>query len=115
MSTQHFLCLQRNKPQPKGEKKLPPSPAEMESMYASFTAWREKYQTNIVDLGGKLGASKLVTEEAVMDGPFVETKEIIGGYMIVSAESWEEAIAIARESPAVSARSNIEVHEIKTE
>lgn len=33
---------------------------------------------------------------SVTDGPFVETKEVIGGYAIIDAKSREEALDIAR-------------------
>ncbi len=45
-----YLCIQRSQP---GKGKAP-SPAQMEEMYAKFNAWREKFQDNIVDMGGKL-------------------------------------------------------------
>jgi hypothetical protein len=32
----------------------------------------------------------------VVDGPFVESKEIVGGYGIMDAKSREEALALAR-------------------
>jgi hypothetical protein len=32
----------------------------------------------------------------VVDGPFVESKEIVGGYAIMDAKSREEALALAR-------------------
>ena len=32
----------------------------------------------------------------VMDGPFTESKEIVGGYAIMDAKSREEALALAR-------------------
>jgi hypothetical protein len=32
----------------------------------------------------------------VVDGPFVETKEIVGGYAIMDAKSRDEALALAR-------------------
>ena len=35
----------------------------------------------------------------VTDGPFTETKEIIGGYFIIDCESREEAIEIAKKCP----------------
>jgi hypothetical protein len=35
-------------------------------------------------------------EISVTDGPFVETKEIVGGYAIIDAKSREEALALAR-------------------
>ena len=32
----------------------------------------------------------------VIDGPFIETKELVGGYAIMDAKSHEEALALAR-------------------
>lgn len=50
-----------------------------------------------------------------MDGPFAETKEVIGGYMIITANSLEEAIEVARECPGVvTPGSSVEVREIHT-
>ena len=106
-----YLCLQRSLPggEPHGDK---PSPAEMQAMYARFNAWREKFQDNLVDMGGRLGAGRLVSA-AASDGPFVEVKELVGGYMIVSAESLEAAIEVARECPGVvRPGSGVEVIEI---
>jgi len=109
-----YLCLQRSLPGGGGggatEK---PSPAQMQAMYAKFNEWREKFQKNLVDLGGKLGAGKLAVPEPAPDGPLVEVKEIVGGYMIVSAESLDEAIQVARECPGlVRPGSGVEVIEI---
>lgn len=36
----------------------------------------------------------------VLDGPFAEAKEMIGGFFILSCASFEEAVAVARECPA---------------
>src|SRR5512145_1096455 len=38
----------------------------------------------------------------VTDGPFAETREQLGGYMIVDVEHLDEAIAIAARSPVAS-------------
>jgi hypothetical protein len=35
----------------------------------------------------------------VTDGPFLETKEALGGYYLIEAESLDEAIAIAKDVP----------------
>ncbi len=112
MPKQKYLCIQRSQPG-KGEK---PSPAQMQEMYAKFNAWKAKFQENIVDMGGELkSGGKIVTSEGATDGPFVEAKEVIGGYMIVSAESMEEAIEVARQSPGVwMPGSSVEVREINT-
>ena len=113
MSKQNYLCIQRSQPR-QPEKGEAPSPAQMEEMYAKFNAWKEKFQDNIVDMGGKLGSGKIVTSDGMRDGPFVEAKEVIGGYMIVSAESMEEAVEISRQSPGVLPGSSVEVREIST-
>jgi hypothetical protein len=105
-----YLCLQRALPGGDGGK---PSPAQMQEMYGKFNAWRERFQQNLTDLGGRLGRGRVVTAEPGPDGPFVEVKELVGGYMIVSAASLDEAIAVARECPGlVRPGSGVEVIEI---
>jgi hypothetical protein len=107
-----YLCLQRNLPGASLATEKP-SPAQMQAMYSKFNEWREKFRENLVDLGGRLGAGKIAAPDPVPDGPLVEVKEIVGGYMIVSAESLDEAIQIARECPGlVRPGSGVEVIEI---
>ena len=115
MSKKNYLCIQRSQPAQQAKCEAP-SPTQMEEMYAKFNTWREKFQEKIVDMGGKLsGGGKIVTSEGATDGPFVEAKEVIGGYMIVSAESMEEAVEIACQSPGVAMPgSSVEVREIST-
>jgi len=84
-------------------------------MYAVFNAWKDKFRQNIVDMGGRLGGGKVVTSEGATDGPFVEAKEVVGGFMIISAASLEEAMQVARECPGVvMPGSSVEVREIHT-
>lgn len=106
-----YLCLQRSLPEADSRADKP-SPTEMQAMYAAFNAWREKFQSNLTDPGGRLGAGQLVTAQP-SDGPFVEVKELVGGYMIVSAASMAEAIEVARACPGlVRPGSGVEVIEI---
>lgn len=35
----------------------------------------------------------------ITDGPFIETKEEIAGYFLITAESFDEAIEIAKQNP----------------
>ena len=113
MSKKSYLCIMRSQPK-MPEKSEAPSPAQMEEMFAKFNAWKDKYKDSIVDMGGKLGEGKVVTTEGATDGPFVEAKEVVGGYMIVSAESMDEAVEVARQSPGVYPGSSVEVREIST-
>jgi hypothetical protein len=45
----------------------------------------------------------VVTESGVADGPFVEAKEVVGGYMIVAADSYDGAVEIVTACPALQA------------
>lgn len=108
-----YLCLQRSLPGgDRGDDK--PSPAQMQGMYAKFNEWREKFQESLTDMGGRLGAGRLVTTQPPPDGPLVEVKELVGGYMIVTAASLDEAIEVARGCPGlVRPGSGVEVIEIR--
>ncbi|HEY6879833.1 MAG TPA: YciI family protein [Polyangiales bacterium] len=109
-----YLCLQRNLPS-SATPAQKPSPAQMQAMYDKFNAWREKFQENLVDLGGKLGAGRIAVQDPAPDGPLIEVKELVGGYMVVSAENLDEAIQVARECPGlVGQGSGVEVIEIRS-
>src|SRR4029078_107376 len=51
----------------------------------------------------------------VMDGPFAESKEAIGGYLVLDVETIEEAIAIAQSSPGLAYGGSIEVRPVAEE
>ena len=109
---QKYLFLHRSQPGAAPSPDQKPSPEQMQQMLARWTAWKEKFKDNIVDWGDKLKAGgKIVSGSKVSDGPFVEAKEIIGGFMIVTAASLEEAVVIAQEMPAGPGAS-IEVREM---
>jgi len=48
----------------------------------------------------------------VTDGPFIEAKEVIGGYWMIEVKSRDEAIAWARKCPA-SANEVIEIRQVQ--
>ena len=45
----------------------------------------------------------------VTDGPFAESKEAVGGYLVLDVETIEEAIAITQSSPGLAYGGSIEV------
>ena len=49
------------------------------------------------------------TGRVISDGPFAESKEAVGGYLLIEAENLEEAIAIAKGSPSLQLGTNIEI------
>src|ERR1700704_2352301 len=78
-----------------------PTPALMEAMHK--LADREIKAGRMIDSGGlkpvAMGAQVKITDGklSVVDGPFVETKELIGGYAIFELRDKEEAVAAAVE------------------
>jgi len=79
----------------------PPTPALMEAMHK--LADREIKAGRMLDNGGLMpmatGAQVRITdgELSVVDGPFVEAKEVIGGYAIFELRDKEEALASAKQ------------------
>jgi hypothetical protein len=51
----------------------------------------------------------------VTDGPFAESKEAIGGYLVLDVETIDEAIAIAQSSPGLAYGGSIEVRPVAEE
>ncbi len=51
----------------------------------------------------------------VLDGPFAEAKEVVGGYLIVLAGSLEEATAIAQQCPILEHGITIDVRPMVNE
>jgi hypothetical protein len=84
-------------PKPQGA----PTPELMEAMHK--LADREIKAGRMLDSGGLMpvatGAQVRITDGklSVVDGPFVETKEMIGGYAIFELRDKEEAVAAAVE------------------
>lgn len=78
-----------------------PNPALMEAMQK--ISEREIKAGRMIDNGGLMplatGARVRIAdgELSVIDGPFVEAKEVIGGYAIFELRDKEEAVAMARE------------------
>lgn len=92
------------------------SPAELEAITKQWQTW-----TGSIAAKGKLvgKGTQLATEGKVLradglvtDGPFVEVKERLGSFLIVRAESLEEAIALAHGCPALAAQGSVEVRAI---
>lgn len=74
-------------------------------------------QNKLMDKGNTLlpapGKAKTVKpDHIVTDGPYTEIKEFISGYIIVRAESIEEAVEMAKENPIFKIGGNIEVREV---
>jgi hypothetical protein len=76
-------------------------------LYEQFSKWlvalRERGQyIQSHKLQEHTGARLTVRGGQVVEGPFIETKDAVGGVFLVEASSLEEAISIARSCPRLS-------------
>ncbi|MBL0422715.1 dehydrogenase [Ramlibacter sp. AW1] len=83
--------------------------AEGEAAYAQMTRWAGSLRDRGVLLDGESLASRDGSparvrvrggQAEVLDGPFTEAKELIGGYFLLDVATREQAIELARECPA---------------
>jgi hypothetical protein len=82
------------------------SPAEMQAIIERYVAWTEEMRaagqlldSNKLQGGAGRRVARRGKEIVVRDGPFSETKEVIGGYWIVDAQNDEAVVALAKKSP----------------
>jgi Uncharacterized protein conserved in bacteria len=84
---------------------------------ADWNAWCDKLaaQGKLKDGHPLLPEGRIVSHAAAgrrLDGPFSEAKEMIGGYFFLTAESMDEASAIAEESPNLQYGMTVEVRPV---
>jgi hypothetical protein len=80
------------------------SPEEMEKRMMAYRPWMEKMTQAGRYKGGQPlepGTGRWVQNKntVLTDGPFLESKELVGGYVIVLAKDYDEAVAFAKDCP----------------
>jgi hypothetical protein len=82
------------------------SPTDIQGVLEKYNAWREKlaaegklvHGRKLKDEGGKILA-KAGDRLAVTDGPYSETKEVVGGFFLIKAADYNEAVEYAKTCP----------------
>lgn len=92
------------------------SPEEMQGRMGKWFAWNQKMQEAGIVKGGDAlhPGGKRVTgpDRIVTDGPFVESKEVVGGYYVVTAENYDEVVKIAQDYPDYDIGGTVEIREV---
>jgi hypothetical protein len=85
---------------------LSKSGADRDAWYAEIMTWYEKQGASgkLAEGGEQLqppSTAKTVRGSGVTDGPFIEAKEVLGGYSVLETDTIEEAAEIAKSWPGV--------------
>ena len=90
------------------------SPEQMQQTMKNWMEWKEGMEKNghIKQLGERLdGSGKVVRgkAKAVTDGPFVEVKDSIQGYMLVEAKDMDQALELSKGCPILENDGTVEI------
>jgi hypothetical protein len=90
---------------------------EIQAAVDAFYAWYDRLVAEGRFRPGQRLATgaKLVTQSGVIDGPFTEAKEVIGGYWFIRAGSLDEAARIAADNPCLACGLAFEIRPIEAE
>lgn len=91
------------------------SPEQMQARMKLWQDWMGNIaaQNKLVSSGNRLATEgRVVKQNLITNGPYVEIKEAIGGYSIVRADSIDEAAEIASGCPILMGGGNVEVRVI---
>ena len=70
-------------------------------------------QNKLVTKGNRLqNSGKILKSDVVTNGPYTDIKESIGGFSIIKAKSYDEAVDVAKGCPILQLGGNVEVREI---
>jgi len=108
-----FLFVYRSEPYSQDQI----SPEQMQEVMQLWNNWiGEGFQKGwMIDAGDALLPDGRVvdTKKVVTDGPFAESKEILGGYSVVQAASYEAAVEFAKRCPVLrDAGGSVEVRQL---
>jgi len=110
-----YLMLLHSEPRPDGAF----TPQEAQEVTGRYMEWSQK-----MGAAGKLaGGNKLANDSgkilsgkdkvSVVDGPFAETKEVIGGYFILEASDYDEAAELSKSCPHLALGGTVELRQIE--
>ncbi|MEM8526036.1 MAG: YciI family protein [Bacteroidota bacterium] len=107
---QEFMMLFRHVPSPD----YMPSPEEIKAEIKKWQNWIGNIAAQgKFDSTNQLGYEGKVVKPGniVTDGPYAEVKEIIGGYIIIKANDFDDAVEIAKGCPVLQMGGHVEVRQ----
>jgi hypothetical protein len=95
------------------------SPDQISAVTKDYMGWTERMRAE-----GRVKAGEKLTDDAgrvmrpnsgrvmVTDGPFAESKELLGGFYLITARDYDEACRIAESCPHFKYGGSIEVRQV---
>lgn len=93
------------------------SPQEFQQRLELWNKWiAELREQNLFKDGRALqnSATQIAENDVITDGPFVETNELVTGYIVVAANDLEHARELAKGYPDFDIKGRVEIREIAT-
>ena len=95
----------------------PTSPQDGQQVMQKWMNWMEELgkQGHLKDRGQPLEATGMVVrgkQKTVTDGPFAETKDLVGGYTLVEAKDLAEAAELSKGCPIFEREGFVEVRPV---
>lgn len=94
------------------------SPADIQAVIERYVTWRQRIEQS----GRKISGQKLADGSGrvmrgagtptVLDGPYAEAREVIGGLFSLEATSYDEVVALCRDCPHLEFGS-IEIRQVE--
>jgi hypothetical protein len=88
---------------------------EIQAAIDQFYVWYEQLiAEGRIKRGQRLAREgRTVSRNTVTDGPFIETKEVIGGYWFIVVRSLDEAAELAARNPCIACGLSYEVRPVE--
>ncbi|UII23984.1 YciI family protein [Fulvivirga ligni] len=86
---------------------------QMQQEIEAYTQWVESLGSQCLGGDPLDNYGKYMTKDSIeSDGPFIESKEVITGYILVQAESLEAAVELSKTCPVFQSNGALEVRPI---
>ena len=99
-------------------RQIPTSPEQRQKHLEKWVVWFQELgaQGHVKDPGHPLESTGKVVngnQKIVKDGPYVEAKDIVGGYIVVEANDLAHAVELAKGCPILEVGGSVEVRPVQ--
>lgn len=96
-------------------------PDDLQRLIGAFESWAGRLMAEGRFLDGRKladGEGRVVRRDGerviVTDGPFGETKELVGGVHVIEADDYDHAVRLCRDHPELGIAGSVEIRRLDT-